>query len=65
MTLSTYYGTTYLPGQFYDLDKQCQALLGIGSSYSSCEIPNDPVCETIYCYDPTTGSCSATIGMNT
>jgi hypothetical protein len=75
----TYFNSSYLPGQLYTLDQQCQFLLGPSSSYSACyvslcskksnfiwlymsQIDNDPVCNTIYCYDPSSGSCSAVIG---
>jgi len=60
-TLSSYFNTsTYLPGQLYGIEDQCQMLYGPSSSYSACYIANDPICEALYCYD--SGSCFGTDG---
>jgi hypothetical protein len=36
--LKSYYGSLYLPGQFYTPDQQCQFLYGLSSSYSACSV---------------------------
>ena len=36
--LSTYFNSSYLAGQLYSLDQQCQFLLGSSSSYSKCYV---------------------------
>lgn len=64
--ITAYSNTSYLLGQYYNLNQQCQLAYGLTSSYTPCTINNDPICSILYCNVPTSISsimCLATPGV--
>ena len=60
--MSSYYDSRYLLGQIYSLDMQCRKNYGPNANYASCYVPNDSICQSLYCSPSNNSPCSTIMG---